>query len=78
MNETFFYKERKRTQRTKRSFIKNAKERKNIAFFWKERMPHCPTLTYSDYFVEILHYGYTKLETPVPVRTLKLNNLRQG
>ena len=27
-NGTFFYKERKRTQRTERSFIKNAKERK--------------------------------------------------
>ena len=27
-------------QRTKRSFIKNAKERKNVALFWKERMPN--------------------------------------
>ena len=27
-NGMFFYKERKRTQRTERSFIKNAKERK--------------------------------------------------
>ena len=39
MDAVFFYKERKRTQRTPRSFIKNAKERKNVAFFWKERMP---------------------------------------
>ena len=35
----FFYKERKRMQRTPRSFIKNRKERKNAAFFWKECMP---------------------------------------
>ena len=27
-------------QRRPRSFIKNGKERKNIAFFWKERMPN--------------------------------------
>ena len=27
-------------QRTPRSFIKNGKERKNVAFFWKERMPN--------------------------------------
>ena len=37
-NAAFFYEERKqneskRTQRTPRSFIKNAKERKNVAFF---------------------------------------------
>ena len=25
--------------------------------------------------VKILHNGYTKLETPVPVRSLKLSNL---
>ena len=25
-------------QRTPRSFIKNVKERKNVAFFWKKRM----------------------------------------
>ena len=36
----FFYKERKRTQRTKHSSIKSAKKRKKIAFFWKERMPN--------------------------------------
>ena len=50
-NATFFYKERKRMQRTQRSFIKNVKERKecnvllkrmqkNIrecAFFYKKR-----------------------------------------
>ena len=38
-----FYKERKRTQknaRTLRSFEKKAKERKNVAFFWKERLPN--------------------------------------
>ena len=33
-------KERKRTQRIQRSFIKNRKERKNIALCWKERMPN--------------------------------------
>ena len=27
-------------QRTLRSFIKNVKERENVAFFWKERMPN--------------------------------------
>ena len=27
-------------QRTPRSFIKNGKERKNAAFFWKELMPN--------------------------------------
>ena len=27
-------------QRTPHSFIKNVKERKNVAFFWKERMPN--------------------------------------
>ena len=27
-------------QRTPRSFIKNAKERKNVAFFWKEHLPN--------------------------------------
>ena len=36
----FFYKERKRAQRTKHSSIKSAKKRKKIAFFWKERMPN--------------------------------------
>ena len=36
----FFYKEPKRTQRSFRSFIKNGKERKNVAFFWKERIPN--------------------------------------
>ena len=42
-NGTFFYKERKRTERTERSFIKNGKERKrtekngkNGTFFYKE------------------------------------------
>ena len=39
-NAAFIYKERKRTQRTPRSFIKKGKERKNVAFFWKERMPN--------------------------------------
>ena len=34
-----FYKECKRTQRMPSSFIKNVKEHKNIAFFWKELMP---------------------------------------
>ena len=32
-NAAFFYKERKRTQRTTHSFIKNGKEGKNVAFF---------------------------------------------
>ena len=32
-NAAFFYKERKRTQRTLHSFIKNAKEHKNVALF---------------------------------------------
>ena len=32
-NATFFYKEQKRTQRTQHSFIKNGKERKDLAFF---------------------------------------------
>ena len=32
-NAAFFYKERKRTQRTQCSFIKNAKEREIVAFF---------------------------------------------
>ena len=27
-------------QRTPRSFLKNAKECKNVAFFWKKRMPN--------------------------------------
>ena len=27
-------------QKTFRSFIKNGKERKNVAFFWKERVPN--------------------------------------
>ena len=27
-------------QKMFRSFIKNGKERKNIAFFWKERVPN--------------------------------------
>ena len=27
-------------QRMPRSFIKNVKERKNIAFFWKDRLPN--------------------------------------
>ena len=39
-NAAFFYKECKRMQRTPRSFIKNAKERKNVAFFWKEHLPN--------------------------------------
>ena len=39
-NAPFFYKECKRTQRTKHSFIKNAKEYKNVAFFLKERLPN--------------------------------------
>ena len=39
-NATFFYKERKRMQRMPNSFIKNAKECKNVAFFWKEHMPN--------------------------------------
>ena len=30
----------KRTQRTPHSFIKNGKESKNVAFFWKEWMPN--------------------------------------
>ena len=29
-----------KTQKMFRSFIKNGKERKNVAFFWKERMPN--------------------------------------
>ena len=52
-NVPFFYKERKRKQKTFRSFIKNGKGR-------KER------------------YGNAKLETPVPVRSLKLSNLGHG
>ena len=32
----FFYKERKRTQRTPRSFIKTLKNAKNVPFFYKE------------------------------------------
>ena len=53
-NAAFFYKAGKRMQRTFHSFYKerkrmrerfvllekNAKERKNIAFFWKEHMPN--------------------------------------
>ena len=39
-NAVFFYKEWKRMQRTFRSFIKNGNESKNVAFFWKERMPN--------------------------------------
>ena len=39
-NAAFFYKEHKRTQRTPHSFKKNTKERKNVAFFWKERLPN--------------------------------------
>ena len=54
MNAALFYKERKRTQRLQRSFIKdvkkrkersvffikNAKECENVTFFWKERLPN--------------------------------------
>ena len=36
----FFYKEWKRRQKTFRSFINDRKERKNVAFFFKERMPN--------------------------------------
>ena len=37
-NAAFFYKERNRTQRKFRSFIKNGKEhKKNVPFFYKER-----------------------------------------
>ena len=32
-NAAFFYKERKRMKRMLRSFIKNGKESKNVAFF---------------------------------------------
>ena len=39
-NVPFFHKERKRMQKTFCSFIKNGKERKNVALFWKERMPN--------------------------------------
>ena len=35
-NAAFFYKERKRTQKTQCSLIKNAKERKNVAFFYDD------------------------------------------
>ena len=34
-NATFFCKERKRTQRTQRSFAKNVKECENVSFFSK-------------------------------------------
>ena len=34
---SFFYKERKRTQGTPRSFIKSVKNAKSAAFFYKER-----------------------------------------
>ena len=40
-NVPFFYKERKKPQRTPHSYIKNGKERKNVAFFQKNG---CPTL----------------------------------
>ena len=40
-NKTFFYKERKRTERTERSFIKNAKECKeqNVLLKRKDAQP---------------------------------------
>ena len=34
-------------QRSPGSFIKNLKERKNVVFFWKERMPN-PAPSYSN------------------------------
>ena len=36
-NGTFFYKERKRTERTEHSFIKNGKERKERNVLYKEQ-----------------------------------------
>ena len=36
----FFYKEQVRTHRLFHFFIRNGKECKNVAFFWKERMPN--------------------------------------
>ena len=36
-NAAFFYKDRKRMQRTFRSFIKNGKEQKNVPFFYKKQ-----------------------------------------
>ena len=48
-------------QRTKHSFIKNAKERKNVAFFWKEHMPNPGHKSFNNCF--LLFYFYVSLHS---------------
>ena len=56
-NNAFFYKEWNRMQRTPHSFIKNGKECKNVAFFWKERMPNPVVYTLCVLFVYLVGWG---------------------
>ena len=47
-NIQFFYKKRKRTQRSECSFIKNGKERKDRNVLLKRTDAHCPTLLFGE------------------------------
>ena len=60
-NIAFFWKERKRTQRTQCYFAKNVKERENVSFFCK-RMQNVPFFfQYIYILVDIYRYIYPTL-----------------
>ena len=73
-NILFFSKERKRMQGMIRSFQKYAKECKNVAFFWKERMPIAqPCFWHTLYYIII--QIFEKNETKLAVLIWLLNLL---